>query len=277
MWGNTLCRLWLSILLIGLGAGRAWSDDALLPDLQRIVDRGKLVVAVVDWGMPPMITVAEDGQLGGFDIELAKEIAAELVVEPAFLKISGTQSDVVNAVAEGRADIGISHLLMNVSQGKRVYFTTPYLVQSSTLLINRKKGIDFNRFCPSRSDIHSLAATPDAIGILSKTTLASIVGEFEPSAKLRLFESFHKMMSAVAGADILASLQGEIAAKYFLSRNPAAAIQLKLCEVPGSREKVAMAVRPDAQGLLRWLNLYLEIRGTVVDVDQVIFRETTVY
>jgi len=277
MLSRTFCRFWLILLLLGLGVGRVWADNALLPDLQKIVDRGTLVVAVIDRSLPPMVEIADDGVLGGFDIDLAKEIAAKLGVAPVFVKITGSQGEVVSAVAEGKADVGISYLQMNVAEGQRVYFTKPYLVQPITLFVNREKGIDFNRYCPSRSDIYNLGVVPNTIGILGKTTLTSIISELEPNYKLRQFDSFDTMMSAVSDGDVLASLQGEVEAKYFLSRNPAEAIRLKLCEVSGIKEKIGIAVRPDAQDLLRWLNLYLEIRGTVIDVDQVIFREKKVY
>ncbi len=48
------------------------------PDMQRVFDRGRLVVAVAGFAAPPFVTIAADGALGGHDIALAQGMAGAI-------------------------------------------------------------------------------------------------------------------------------------------------------------------------------------------------------
>ena len=65
-------------------------------------------------------------------------------------------------------------------------------------------------------------------------------------------------MAAAAAGEVAMSLQGELTALRFLSENPAARIRLHYCEVGQTEDKIAIAVPPGRDDLLRWVNIFLE-------------------
>ena len=269
---HCIALLVLGIALLLNGAPVAAQD--LLPGIQKIVDSGKLKVAVVDIELPPMIRRNAKGELRGFDIALAKDIARKLGVKAEFVKAGNTQEDVIDVVAKGQADLGLSYLRLSVTSGMRVFFTRPYMIESDTFLINRVKGIDFNQDCPARSDFRRLLNSPGKVGLMAESIYDVGSQAFEPTAAPKKYRDLNQMMRAVTAGDLTVSIQGEVAAKYFLSRTQEAAIKVKLCLAPWQQKsKVAIAVRPDLEDLLRWLDLYIEARGIIVETDSLIYRE----
>jgi hypothetical protein len=56
---------------------------------------------------------------------------------------------------------------------------------------------------------------------------------------------------------------GEIGARRLLYTHPAASIQLELCVLDTRPDHIAIAVRPDAPGLARWIDAFLQERSVL--------------
>ncbi len=265
----------LPALLIGLALLtplRAAVAENLLPSIQRIVDDGTLAIAVVEGARPPMVMRGEDGNLTGFDVELGEDIARALGVETRFVSAGPTSLDVIDRVASGEADIGLSYLSESVRYGRRVFFTEPYMIEAHTVFINRVKGLELGADCPSVSALRRLAVGPVSLGMLDRTPYRKFREEVGPDDRTTLFGNMKSLGAAVEAGEIVVSVQGELAAKYFLARRPQAAIQLRYCTVPNFKHRVAIAVRPDGIDLVRWLDIYIAQRGVIIDLDSLIYR-----
>src|SRR6266851_3615674 len=107
------------------------------PDMQRVFDRGRLVVAVAGFAAPPFVTIAADGALGGHDIALAQGMAQAIGLPLAFDRDATSFDDVIDKVAQGAADLGISRLSATPARATLVRFSRPYLVLHHALLVSR--------------------------------------------------------------------------------------------------------------------------------------------
>ena len=74
---NLVCVVWL--LLIGVNAAIA-APESSFPDIQRILDNGKLRIAILARDAPPMIMTDRDGTLTGSEVDLALDIGRKLGV-----------------------------------------------------------------------------------------------------------------------------------------------------------------------------------------------------
>lgn len=265
----------LSALLIAaalfLPASAPAFAGEFLPSIQKIADRGTLVIAVVDGARPPMISREQGTPVAGFDVELGEDIARALGVEAKFVAAGRRGINVIDKVAAGEADIGLSYLSESVEAGRRVFFSRPYMIEAHTVLVDRVKAVELGDDCPSVSDLRRLAATPGRVGSLRQSPFAAIA-DSGAETKVTLFDDVESLIAAVQAGEILVSVQGELEAKYYLSRHPQAAIRLKYCHVPNVRHRVSVAVRPGAIGLVRWIDLYLAQRGVIIDLDTLIYR-----
>jgi polar amino acid transport system substrate-binding protein len=256
---------------VALGCAVASASETYLPGIQQLIDENKLIVAIGP-DAPPMIMTDKNGNLRGYDIELARDIATELGVPVEFSRTAGTD-ELLRAVAEGKAAIGMSNLSLNVRAARIVSFTKPYFTEAFTLLVNRVKGTQFNKLCPSLSERRELAKKPGQIGVMKGDTAIEVIRRRVPGASPKEFGSLASMMAAVQTGEVVASAQAEALAKYFLRQNPSASLRLKLCLISERQIQLAIAVRPDAPHLLRWLNVYLDTRLRIPSVDELVYEQ----
>jgi polar amino acid transport system substrate-binding protein len=106
-------------------------------DLQSIVDAKVLRVAVTRFDLPSFHMRGPDGALLGPEIEMAEQIGRALGVRVEFVDNAESFDSVVDFVAAGRADIGVSKLSQTYNRLKRVRFSEPYVTLRHALLFNR--------------------------------------------------------------------------------------------------------------------------------------------
>ena len=86
-------------------------------DIARIVARGTLVVAMRAEDTPPFF-YQRDGQLQGVEVEMARALARELGVALRVDRSPTSFNAVVDAVARGQADLGLSKLSRTLAEAK---------------------------------------------------------------------------------------------------------------------------------------------------------------
>jgi polar amino acid transport system substrate-binding protein len=241
----------------------------VLPDIQRVIDSGKLVVELGSQDVPPMVTTDAKGALTGFDVDLARALAEQLGVEPEFRRQAGAHDQIVAAVARGEADIGMALLSATAERAKHVLFTRPYTRQSIAALINRKRDVQFQGRCPKVGSgaIHALARQRGQVGIEQQSATAGWFREEVPDAKLTEYAGLNELFEAARVEKVPLAILGEIAARRLLFAHPAASIQLKLCVLDTRPDSIAIAVRPDAPGLARWIDTFLQERSVFYDAE----------
>jgi polar amino acid transport system substrate-binding protein len=127
--------------LIACGSIQAMQPDpgVLFPDIKKLIERKKLVVAIYKEENPPFF-YTENGDTKGIDVDIAKSIAAKIHpdIEVVINRTPVTFNDVVDIVSRGEADIGISFLSYTAQRSRKVFYTkSPYIIVRTALLINR--------------------------------------------------------------------------------------------------------------------------------------------
>jgi polar amino acid transport system substrate-binding protein len=260
-----LSREWIALVAAIGVALPARADTPALPDLKPIMDRGKLVVALRSEDVAPVVSTDAAGALGGFDVDLARALARQLGVEPEFRRQARSSDEVVDAVARGEADIGMGLLSVRAEWAMHVLFTRPYTQQAIAALVNRKRAVALGGRCPT--DIRALARQPGQIGIQRQSAIAGWFQEGVPDAKLQEFVRLDALFEAALAGKVLLTVQGEIGARVLLHAHPAASIQLQLCVLEMRPDPIAIAVRPDAPGLARWIDAFLLERDVFYEAE----------
>jgi ABC-type amino acid transport substrate-binding protein len=91
------------------------------PDIARILNRGEIIVAVMAIDTPPFFE-EKNGVMSGIDIDLVNEIAAELKVGVRYERSAKTFNQVVEVVADGKADFGISKLARTLTRAQMIVY-----------------------------------------------------------------------------------------------------------------------------------------------------------
>ena len=106
-------------------------------ELSEIRDRGYLTVAVKN-NRAPLGFIDQNGNLNGFEIEIAQRLAAELLGDPAAIRLVPVQNvDRLNAVLEDRVDIAIAAITITEPRRRLVNFSYPYYLDGTAFITNQ--------------------------------------------------------------------------------------------------------------------------------------------
>ena len=97
--------------------------------------RGELRVGL-DAGYLPFEMTDKKGEIVGFDVDMAKEMAKAMGVK---LKIVNTDYDgIIPALMSDKFDIIISGMTVNQERNLQINFAEPYIVVGQAILLNKK-------------------------------------------------------------------------------------------------------------------------------------------
>jgi polar amino acid transport system substrate-binding protein len=135
-WGM-LRRLLPGLALIFL-AVPAPAEESLL---DVVLKRDKLIVATYSTS-PPLAYVDDNGKLVGFEIDMAHEIAKDLLGDPDKLELVVVQSDGrFPAALSGKVDFGLCSTTIFPDRAIRIAFTRPYLDTGGSVIARKDAGI----------------------------------------------------------------------------------------------------------------------------------------
>jgi polar amino acid transport system substrate-binding protein len=124
----------LSLVMGLVAASGTVPSAALAASLEKIKERGKLVVAVKD-DLRPLAFRDAEGNLQGLEIEIARRLAKELLGNAdAVVWEPVTNRERLEAVSEGEADIAIARVTVTPSRSRLVNFSRRYYLDGTGLV-----------------------------------------------------------------------------------------------------------------------------------------------
>jgi polar amino acid transport system substrate-binding protein len=232
--------LLLALSLLAAGAAQAGS-------LQQVLSRGELRVGITlaaPWAMRD-----DDGELSGFEIEVARKLAADMDVEPIFLRYE--HNALIRAIESGEIDLIAAGLSISPDRALHVNFSQPYSTG----------GIGIATYTESTADITRLEELdhPDYdVAVVDGTVAEEIARRILPRARLhRLGDEAAAIDALVAGlVDIY--LEEEPIPHFLALEHPGT------IDVPVNRPLVetrsAFAVAKGDPDFLAFLNAWIEAR-----------------
>lgn len=261
---SSRCCITVMFLLASITtASPSWSLSA---DLERLRARGVLRVAIVDMDIAPFV-FRMNGELRGADVDLARGFAQSIGLEAVFVTAGNTYSQVVRAVAEGRADIGISELSKTMERAQAVLFSRPYFISGITLVVNRLSEARLSGLRPrdgpetakgGRDDLPGLLNDPRHVIVTMGGSIQDhLMRTFFPSAVPRTTKTWQKAVEQVVAGKADAAVVPDRIHRLMVHHNPE--VGYKARAVPLRADSLAVAVHPGQPDLLRLINDYLDV------------------
>jgi polar amino acid transport system substrate-binding protein len=238
------------------------------PDMQSIIQRGTLVVAMLEKDNPPFFMVDEKGNLIGHDVELAKTIARLLHVKVEFNRNNPTFDDVVFMVARGEADVGISKLSLTLSRAQLVLYTDPYLILHKALLINR---VGLTKFGSSLSTRNLFKTKAAVIGAIDQSSYEDFAQYLFPNASHFTAPSWENdIIPKVMKGEILGAFRDELVVRNTMLSVSNASIYLLAVIIEDEPDPIMMVVNKRSYVLQQFLNLFLEYYYPKKNLEEII-------
>lgn len=247
--------------------GLTTSSVGLSPDLQTIVDRNQLIVAILGIDSPPFFVKNKHGNLIGLDIKIAQDLATALGVSLKIDRTAKTFNDVVDIVNSQKADLGISKLSQTLARAKMVSFSRPYLTLRHGLLINR---LQLAKASKGKDMVDFLKNFEGKIGVIQGSSYVGFTKEKFPQAKIVEFTTWEDVIKAAINGDVLAAYRDELEVKKIILNQPNIALNFKTVALSDSYDPIAIALPWSSGHLLQFVNLYLDLNKINYTVDSLI-------
>ena len=237
------------------------------PDIQRILDRGKLIVAVLGNDNAPFFVKTETGQADGLDIQLAQALADQLGVDLELNRTPDTFNGVVDAVYYRGADMAISKISRTMKRAVRVRFSHPYLQMRQGLLINR---LLLAQQTNSDNVIETIRGLTGDVGVIEGSSYVGFLKQKFPQATIVELASWEDIVTAVSAGDLLAGYRDEFEIKKVVKTKPDAALQLQTAVLTDTQDALAMVLPWESTHLLAFANQYLDNLAAEYTVDSIL-------
>ena len=124
------------LILAALAPARAQESH-----LDTLLKRDKIIVATYSTS-PPLAYVDDNGKLVGFEIDMAREIAKDLLGDPNKVEFVVVQSDGrFPAALSGKVDFGLCSTTIYPDRAVRIAFTRPYIDTGNSLIARKDAHI----------------------------------------------------------------------------------------------------------------------------------------
>lgn len=174
-----------AILLISWAFAPARAQESLL---DTVLKRDKIIVATYSTS-PPLAYVDDDGKMVGFEIDMAHEIAKDLLGDPNKVEFVVVQSDGrFPAALSGKVDFGLCSTTIFPDRAVRIAFTRPYLDTGNSLIARKDAHI---------TSIKELNDPKFTYAILNVPPAIERAKQLLPNAKLLLLDSPSALFLAV--------------------------------------------------------------------------------
>ncbi len=209
--------------------------------LQEVLDRGKLIVGTGSTNAPWHFKDA-DGNLVGFDVDMARLVAKGLFDDPDKIEFVFQSGDArIPNLATDKVDLTCQFMTVTAGRAQQVEFTIPYYREGVGLLL-----LENGKY---KSHAEMVAAGADVtVSVLQNVYAEDMVHAALPQANVDQYESVDLMYQALNSnrADAAATDQSSLA--WFMTQSPG---RYRDAGYGWNPQSYSCAVKPGDQ---RWLN-----------------------
>lgn len=214
-----------------------------------IIARGELIVGIDQSNNLLSYREATTGELRGFEVDLAHEIARDIFGDPNKVKFRYLESaERVDALTSGTVDLVIRTMTINAERQQSVEFSIPYMTTNTRMLVMTSSGIRDLSDTSGRTVCAAVGSTA-----VNKTRLNA------PNANLLITRAWGDCLMALQVGQADAIIVDDTLLSGMLDQDPYTSIVGDPIDV----EQYGVGIRkPDAQhdsrGLIRQVNSTIE-------------------
>jgi polar amino acid transport system substrate-binding protein len=228
----------------GAGKGEEPTDLWEAAVIRKVAERGELVIAT-EPGFPPFEIIDENDKLVGFDIDLARLLAAELKVKVRFVQVAW--DSIIPTLLTGKVDAIMSGMTATPERALSVSYSDPYFYTVTCLLVSQKRAPDLK----SLEDLNR----PGRVVVVKAGTTGDVAAQ-KRCAKAEIVRVKNEVDAAneviLGRAD--AFLYDLWSIRNHHRKHPDTT---RVIATPVTREPYAIAVRKGDPETIAWLNLAL--------------------
>lgn len=223
-----LVRMAAALLLVTLVGGCAKADPATLVGRAQ---SGRLTIGI-RFDQPGLAERTVDGRFVGFDVDVAKYVAARLGVKPAGITWrEANSSSRETDLTSGTVDLVVATYSITDQRKQLVAFAGPYFVTGQDLLVRK---FDTTISGPSSLDGHRLCS------VTGSTSAQKVQNDFAQAVQLVEYPRYSDCVTALLAGQVDAVTTDAVILAGYVKQNPEL---LKLVGKPFSIEHYGIGLR----------------------------------
>jgi polar amino acid transport system substrate-binding protein len=235
----------LPLLAIMMIAG-SLTAEAQSPVLDRILKNGELRVGM-SGTQPPYNMKSRNGELMGFEVDMAKSLAGAMGVELNIVEIPF--GDLLSSLDGGDIDVVMSGVTITAERAQSASFVGPYILSGKSILTKS----DLLARANSAGELNQPNLTVIA---LDNSTSAAFVELNLPQAQLVTFKDYDEGVQMIIDGNADAMVADMAICVLSVMRNPS--VGLTTLTKPLTIEPIGMAISTGDHQLKNVLETYLE-------------------
>lgn len=242
----------LVVTILGLGlaacgqnsdpknADASKAQDTAASSIEQIKKNGVVRIGVFS-DKPPFGYLDEKGQNQGFDVEIAKHVAKDLLGDESKVEFVSTEAaNRVEYLKANKVDIIFANFTVTPERKEVVDFANPYL------------KVALGVVSPKDQPITDIAQLKDKILLVNKgTTADAFFSKQHPEIKLQKYEQNTETFDALKDKRGVALAHDNLLVLAWAKSNPNYTVGIATL---GEKDLIAPAVKKGNQELLDWLN-----------------------
>lgn len=244
------------------------------PDIQRILKRGTLIVAVLQQDFPPFHWHDSTGALTGYDVKMAEDIAQRLGVKVAFNAKATKLSELADEVAQGQADMIVSYNI-TPKRAEEVIYSKPQLLFNQVLLVN---NLTMSKNNWPLDPMVILKKPNITVGTLEDSNFVEILKSKYPNATIVTYQNIEQAFQDVKDGKIQMVFYVDKLIDRWLNQHPEANLYTRELTLTNRMMPMGMAVAWRDIYFMHWLNAYIimiETDGTLANLKNTFFGDGT--
>ena len=233
------------VFIIGGSLSSTWANETVLsPKFNKVLEDGILRVGVslfTPWTMKD-----KNGELVGFEIDVAKKISKDMGVTPKL--ISYDWGKLIPALNEGKIDIIIAGMAITPKRALKVNFSLPYATSGISLATNIELTKNIN-------SVEELNSPSIKIGVISATVSESLARRIFDKATISVFQKSKVAEDAIITGKIHVYMESKPIPRFIALERPEK-VDVPLSE-PLLITKAGFAINKGDADFLSFLNSWI--------------------
>lgn len=215
--------------------------------LQQVLSKNELRVGVAL--APPWALRDEEGEFSGFEIDVARQLAADMDVSVEFLRYD--YDALIRALEAGEIDLIAAGLTITPERALHVNFSRPYSTGGIGIATNLETTADIER-------LEQLNSPEYTVAVMADSAAEELAARVLPRARRQPYRSQDEASAALIAGDVDVYLEQEPIPSYLAVEYP------RNVDVPVNRPlletRIAFAVNKGDSDFVIFLNAWIEAR-----------------
>jgi polar amino acid transport system substrate-binding protein len=234
-------NVWTALVV---SATFAFAHPAAARDLQDVLNTGTLRVGVTLFA--PWATRGADGELLGFEVDVAQQLAADMGVRAQLLAYEVER--LVPALEAGEIDVIAAGLTITPERALHVNFSQPYAESGITLATHLARTANVTDVGMLDSEEYTIGAVEGSVGM-------QLARRLWPRARLQVFASVESATEALLAGEVHGYVEDEPVPTFLALENPG------VIDVPTTKALLAsragFAIAKGDPDFLAYLNAWI--------------------